>query len=139
MPAHQRQVKRYASLGGVGSSATTTFCQSPSCSIVGAMLAVSTLAFWVLVFSYISFRSAKARTAFEGLPVVVVRDGLPVDEHLDLERITVDEVAGEARSQGIADLRDVRIAILEPGGQFSFVLRDGATDQQQRGGGPPAL
>src|SRR3954447_7293618 len=101
-------------------------------SIVGAVLAVSTLAFWVLVFSYVSFRSTRARNALEGLPVVVVRDGLPIEEHLRLERMTVDEVQAEARTQGIADLRQVRLAILEPGGQFSFVLHDGPAEQQRR-------
>src|SRR3954470_10001189 len=61
-------------------------------SIVGAMIAVSTLAFWVLVFSYLAFRSKRARDVFEGLPVVVVRDGELLEEHLRLERLTPDEV-----------------------------------------------
>src|SRR3954453_5138145 len=85
-------------------------------SIVGAVLAVSTLAFWVLVFSYVSFRSTRARNALEGLPVVVVRDGVLLDEHLRLRRLPPDEVIGEARSQGIGDLGTVRFGILEPGG-----------------------
>lgn len=108
-------------------------------SIVGAMLAVSTLAFWVLVTSYLSYRSQRLRTAIDGLPVVVIRDGVPVEEHLRLERIDLDDVAGEARSQGIADLADVRYGILEPGGHFSFVLKEQPPSQQQRGGGPSTL
>jgi uncharacterized membrane protein YcaP (DUF421 family) len=107
-------------------------------SIVGAMLALSTLAFWVLVLSYVAFRWPRSRDALEGLPVVVVRDGIPLEDHLHLERLTTDELLAEARAQGIANLRDVRLAILEPSGQFSFILRDGPGSQQSAPGGPSA-
>src|SRR3954469_10991163 len=65
-------------------------------SIVGAMLAVSTLEVWVLAMGYLAFRSKRGRDLLEGLPVVVVRDGVPIPEHLKLERVTLDEVKGEA-------------------------------------------
>jgi uncharacterized membrane protein YcaP (DUF421 family) len=101
-------------------------------SVTGAGLAVMTIAFWVLVLSYVSFRWKRARDVVEGLPVVVVRDGETEQANLDLERLTVEDVKAEARSQGIDDLRRVQVAILEPSGQFSFVLRDGPASQQQQ-------
>src|SRR5438128_569576 len=63
-------------------------------SIIGAMLAVSTLAFWVVVFGYLAYRSKRARDTLEGLPVVIVRDGEPIDAHLELDGVTRDEVTG---------------------------------------------
>jgi uncharacterized membrane protein YcaP (DUF421 family) len=49
---------------------------------------------------------------------------------LAIERLTLDEVCEEARNQGITDLVDVEIGVLEPDGKFSFLKRSGHTDQQ---------
>ena len=43
-----------------------------------------------------------------------------------LERVTLDEILEGAREQGIANLRDVHLAILEPDGRFSFLKEEGA-------------
>ena len=60
----------------------------------------------------------------EGVPVLIVRDGNLLREVLKLERLTLEEVRGAAREQGIADLSDVKIGVLEPDGKFSFVRFD---------------
>jgi uncharacterized membrane protein YcaP (DUF421 family) len=91
-------------------------------SITGAALAVLTVAFWVVTFSLISHRSPKARRILEGVPMVVLRDGEPLPAALQLERVSLAELAEAARSQGIDDLRKVRFAVLEPDGGFSFLL-----------------
>jgi uncharacterized membrane protein YcaP (DUF421 family) len=44
--------------------------------------------------------------------------------------LTFDDVAGAARDQGIADLRRVRVGILEPKGKFSFILDERPNQQQ---------
>ena len=90
-------------------------------SIIGAFLAVGTLAFWILVFGYLGWKFPWFRPAIEGVPVVVVRDGEPLDEVLKLERLVLAEVCESARNQGIADLAQVRIGVLEPDGKFSFI------------------
>jgi uncharacterized membrane protein YcaP (DUF421 family) len=94
-------------------------------SVTGAILAVGTMAFWIMVFSYASFRFKRMRPILEGLPVVVIRDGQPLEQVLRLERLTVDELLEGARSHGLTDLRDVRLAVLEPDGKFSFITKDG--------------
>ncbi len=100
-------------------------------SITGAMLAVGTIAAWILVFSWLGWRFRSARNLIEGVPVVVVRDGKPIEPALRLERVTLDELLESARNQGIANLRDVELAILEPSGQFSFLRRDDSGGEQQ--------
>jgi|SRR4051794_11591604 uncharacterized membrane protein YcaP (DUF421 family) len=101
-------------------------------SITGAVIAVATIAAWLIVFSYLSFRSKKVNDVLGGLPVVVIRDGEPLPKLLAHERLRLDDVAEAARNQGIADLADVRVGILEPDGQFSFVLDGSRTDQQRQ-------
>jgi uncharacterized membrane protein YcaP (DUF421 family) len=103
-------------------------------SVFGAVLAVGTISVWVLVFSYLGFRFERARTVMDSPPVIVLHNGRLVPEVLRAERLTEDEVKEEARMQGIADLSDVEVGILEPGGSFSFVLKGGPAPQQQHRG-----
>ncbi len=98
-------------------------------SLTGAMLAVGTMTLWVVVFSYLEWWFPRTRPLVEGVPVVVVRDGEPVDEVLRLERVTFDELKEGARNQGISDLRAVRLGVLEPDGKFSFIQSEGAQQQ----------
>ena len=100
-------------------------------SVTGAILAVGTIGAWILVFSWAGWRFPVARKLIEGVPVVVVRDGRPIEPALRLERVTLDELLESARNQGIADLGDVEVAILEPSGQFSFLQRKDNGGEQQ--------
>lgn len=90
-------------------------------SVTGALLAIGTLGFWILVSSYASFRFAGTRGLIEGRAVVVVHDGKVQREALRIERVTLDEPVDAAREQGIADLRTVRFGVLEASGKFSFL------------------
>jgi uncharacterized membrane protein YcaP (DUF421 family) len=99
-------------------------------SLTGATLAVGTLAAWILLFSAVSSRFKGARPVLEGVPLVVLRDGQPIDEALAMERFSLDELKEEAREQGIADLDDVQLAVLEPDGRVSFIQSSG---RQQTG------
>ena len=76
-------------------------------SLTGAMLAVGTIGMLILLFSVISHRSPKARGPIEGVPIIVVRDGKPVDRAMGYERLSLDEVKDAARAQGIVDLGQV--------------------------------
>jgi uncharacterized membrane protein YcaP (DUF421 family) len=93
-------------------------------SITGALLAVGTIGAWILIFSFLGFRFRSARILIEGVPVVVVREGRPIEPALRLERVVLDELLESARNQGIANLRDIDLAILEPSGKFSFLKQN---------------
>lgn len=93
-------------------------------SVTGAAIAVGTIGFWIVVFAFIEFRYKRTRPVLEGLPVVVVRDGVPVDQALVLERVTIDELNEAARAHGIDDLARVRLGVLETDGRLSFIVSD---------------
>ncbi len=101
-------------------------------SLTGATLAIFTFAGWSLAFSALSHFYPRARKALEGEPVVLVRDGAPIDGNLYRERIDLDELGAEMRLAGIAALDQIAWAILEPEGKISFIRRDGDDS------GPPA-
>lgn len=98
-------------------------------SVTGAVLAVSTFGLLSLTLGYISFKAPRTRPLIEGTPVLVVRDGTVLSEVLHLERLSKQEVLEAARDQGIGDLAQVEVGILEPDGKFSFIKVD--DDQHQ--------
>ena len=56
----------------------------------------------------------------EGEPILVMHQGAVLEPNLRRERLTVEDVAKEARLQGIANLNDVQWAVLETSGRISF-------------------
>src|ERR671936_281033 len=107
-------------------------------SVTAAMLAVGTMALLVVAMSYVSFRWNRASQMTEGLAVVIIRDGRLLRQLIQIERLTEDEVHEAARQQGIGDIRDVQVGILEADGTFSFVKKSEMDRQQQSGQEPPA-
>jgi uncharacterized membrane protein YcaP (DUF421 family) len=90
-------------------------------SVTGAILAAGT--FWVLtiVVSFTSFRFPRFRPMIEGEPLILLEGGRPIERNLRRERITLEELAAAARQQGLAELDQAQWAVLETGGQISFI------------------
>jgi uncharacterized membrane protein YcaP (DUF421 family) len=95
-------------------------------SVTGAVLVIGTLALLQVFTSVLSFHFKRLRPILEGEPVIVVEDGKPVDENLRRERLTVDEIAAQARLQQIESLAQVKWAVLETSGQISFIKKSGS-------------
>jgi uncharacterized membrane protein YcaP (DUF421 family) len=94
-------------------------------SLTGTIIVLATLALLVVASSYLSFRFPPARRILEGEPIVLVEHGRPLMRNLRRERLTIEELLAEARLNQIADLTDVRFAVLETTGQISFVKNSG--------------
>jgi len=92
-------------------------------SVTGAMIAVGTFAALQVLTSYLSYRVSWMRPVLEGHPLVVIQDGKVIEKNLKRERITVEELAEEARQQQISSLEDVKWAVVETTGAVSFILR----------------
>jgi uncharacterized membrane protein YcaP (DUF421 family) len=90
-------------------------------SLTGAFLVIGTFAVLQVSVSWIGYRFPRARPVLEGDPIVVVQDGKVIEGNLKRERLTIDEIAEEARQQQIAHLADVKWAVLETNGKISFV------------------
>jgi len=95
-------------------------------SVTGAVLVISTLTLLQVFASFLGFRFPRLRPALAGEPVIVVEEGEPILRNLRRERLTVEEVAAEARKQEIESLSDVKWAVLETSGQLSFIKKSEA-------------
>src|SRR6476661_3518799 len=70
-------------------------------SVTGAVLVIGTLALLQVFTSFLSFKVPRLRPVLEGEPVIVVEDGQPIERNLRRERLTVEEIAAQARLQQI--------------------------------------
>jgi uncharacterized membrane protein YcaP (DUF421 family) len=92
-------------------------------SFTGLILTGGTFTVLTVAVSYLVYRFRRLRPILEAEPLILVEDGKPVERNLRRERMTVEEIAAEARLQQIPSLRQVHWAVLESNGKISFVLR----------------
>ena len=90
-------------------------------SVTGAMLATGTMAAMTVLFSWLAFRFPRVQPILEGDPVVLIERGKTIDRNLKANRITLEELAAQARLNQIQHLEDVEWGVLETGGQISFI------------------
>ncbi|HSL64992.1 MAG TPA: YetF domain-containing protein [Gaiellaceae bacterium] len=90
-------------------------------SVTGMVLVGGTVGLMTVLVAYADFKLPWIRPAVAGEPVIVVQDGKPIERNLARNRMTVEEIAGEARQQQLASLDDVAWAILEPNGRVSVI------------------
>jgi uncharacterized membrane protein YcaP (DUF421 family) len=95
-------------------------------SVTGLLLAASTVAVLTVAVSFVSYRFPPLRPVLDGEPVVLVEDGKPIDRNLRRERITLEEIAAQARGQSISSLDQIQWAVLETSGKISFIPKSGS-------------
>jgi uncharacterized membrane protein YcaP (DUF421 family) len=95
-------------------------------SVTGSLLVGATIGLMTVAVSYTSFRFPRLRPVLDGEPVIVVEDGTPIDRNLRRNRITHEELAAAARSNGIGSLDGVKWAVLETNGRISFIPKGAA-------------
>jgi uncharacterized membrane protein YcaP (DUF421 family) len=90
-------------------------------SLTGTTLVIVTMAVLVVATAWLSFRFRRLRPLLEGEPIILVADGEILERNLHRQRMTVEELAAEARLTQIGSLDDVRYAVLETNGKISFL------------------
>jgi uncharacterized membrane protein YcaP (DUF421 family) len=95
-------------------------------SLTGAMLAIGTIAVLQLGMSYTNWRFPKLRPWLDGLPIVMLQDGKPIEKNMRRERLTLDDLAEAARKEGIGKLDEVAWAVMETSGEISFIKKSGS-------------
>jgi uncharacterized membrane protein YcaP (DUF421 family) len=90
-------------------------------SVTGVLLAVSTFGLLAVATSYLAFRFRRVEQVVEGEPLILVEDGQVIEKNLRAERLTLQELAEQARGQQIERLEDVKWAVLETSGTITFI------------------
>jgi len=90
-------------------------------SVTGVFLALSTFAILTVAVSVVTFKSRRVQTLAEGAPLILVQDGKPVEMNLRSESLNIDDIAEQARGQGIERLDEIKWCVLESSGSMSFI------------------
>ena len=74
----------------------------------------------------ITYRSKRLRRILEAQPTILVHNGKVLHANLERERVTMDDLLGALRRNGVADVSHVRVAMLEENGGISVIPHAGA-------------
>lgn len=94
-------------------------------SIWGGMVAVGVLLLADKGVGAIKARSKRLSDVLEGEPTLLVRDGQVLRDALKREGVEAEELRQALREHGVAELDEVRLAVLETDGTISVVPRSG--------------
>ena len=103
-------------------------------SITAAVVLILTLVGLDIVLSMVKQHVASAGRVLEGVPMLLIDDGKPVEQTMNKERVDVNEIMATARENyGIDSLEQIQYAVLEADGKISIVKReDGRQGRQSR-------
>ena len=92
-------------------------------SVTAALVAAATLLFLTFGLDWATFRWRRLADVVEGEPRVLVTRGRVNRALMQRERIARSELVSALRREGVASVRDVRIAVLEPPGRITVIPR----------------
>ena len=93
-------------------------------SLVGGLVAASSLFVVNYVLKKLLFRSRRLSEAVQGHPVMLVYKGKLMDHRLKEVGISAEEVEAAVREHGVSSVRLVQLAVLEVDGNISVLSDD---------------
>jgi uncharacterized membrane protein YcaP (DUF421 family) len=91
-------------------------------SITTGVLAIVTLVGTDILLSYWKHRSAAMNRWLDGLPMVIVENGVPLKPLMDRARVDVEDVLAAARQgPGLERMDQIKYAVMEVGGGISVI------------------
>ena len=83
------------------------------------IIPIAVLVILEVLFAYISIKSRKFRTIFDGKPSLIICNGKINYKEMVKQRYSLDDLLVSLRQQGIKELDMVEYAFLEPNGELS--------------------
>lgn len=89
--------------------------------LLTGIIPILTLLSITMTLSVLTMKSVRFRVLMCGRPSIVIENGVVVQREMARNRLTVDELLEELRTQGYTDLSAVKYAILETNGKLSVL------------------
>jgi len=105
------------------SELATVPIQDNNIPLITGFIPVISLVALEIILSQATMLSPKIRAILCGVPSVVIDNGVPVQSAMRKNRLSIDELMEQLRSDGFTDIADVRFAILETGGHINIIPR----------------
>ena len=106
------------------SNAVQNAMVGPDTSVAGGLIAACTLFGANLIVAAIARGSRRAAKVVEGTATLLIRHGQVIQQNLDSEGISAEDLRRALREHGIDDVKLVRAAILEVDGSISVLRED---------------
>jgi uncharacterized membrane protein YcaP (DUF421 family) len=103
------------------SNAVQNAMVGPDNSLLGGIIAATSLFLVNIILKFITYRYKKANALLEGEPVILIHDGKIIKKNLDNEKIPLDELEASVREHGVEKIKEVNLAILEIDGNISII------------------
>lgn len=95
-------------------------------SITNAILVISTLMIFDIGLSLFKGYVPETEKWIDGLPLVILKDGNPIQERMKKARVEEDDILAAAReTQGLERLDQIKYAVLERSGGISIIPKSG--------------
>lgn len=96
----------------------------PDIPLLNAIIPILLILSSEVILSTLKNKSEKMKEAIEGKPTYIIYKGRLLQDSLRENRISVNELLSEMRSQGIGDISKVDYAILEQNGSLSLLQKN---------------
>jgi uncharacterized membrane protein YcaP (DUF421 family) len=106
------------------SNAVQNAMTGPDTSVLGGVIAASTLLVLNYLIAELSGGNRRFRRFVQGQPSLLVHDGQVIAAHMAREHVTMDALQQALREHGIATYHDVALAVLEVDGSISCMKYD---------------
>lgn len=97
----------------------------PDIPLMNAIIPILLILSAEVILSTIKNKSEKLKESLEGKPVYIIYKGRLLQDALKENRISVNELLSEMRSQGVGDISEINYAILEQSGSLSLLKKSG--------------
>jgi uncharacterized membrane protein YcaP (DUF421 family) len=96
-------------------------------SLTNALIGATTLLTLTFLTSLVTHLSKRAEQVIGGIPVVLVKDGNLLEDAMNRERVSPDEIFAQMHKGGLTLLEQVRWAILLTDGKIAIIPAEGET------------
>lgn len=93
-------------------------------SITGGLIVVTTLMLLATFMGLLSYHFRSAEKFLEGTPKVLIRNGKLMEDILQKEKISIAELLESIRENGVLNLQDIALAMLEANGKISVIKKE---------------
>jgi uncharacterized membrane protein YcaP (DUF421 family) len=91
--------------------------------VLGAIVSIATLTIVNYGLDWATFKSKRLRKILDGVPVVIIRNGKVISRNMKKEMLTMDNVKEALRGNGIRNISEVSLGILEEDGEISIISK----------------
>ena len=79
--------------------------------------------FYLVLMEYLQLRFNWVEKLMKGQAVIVIKDGILLEENMKKLRLTVDQLEVRLRQEGIMSLKDIKMVTFEANGQIGYELK----------------